>query len=75
MGHIMTLAIPNHSSLESLHLSRMHVYKFIKLNISGNIIDVLPNDIQYAKLIIIYSIDCDEAFCSITKLRFLNKKR
>jgi len=36
--------------LESLHLSKMRVYKFVKLNPFGSTADVLPNDPQYAKL-------------------------
>jgi hypothetical protein len=61
--------------LESLHSSEMQVYKFIELNIFGSITYVLPDDLQYAKLIASCFTKCDETFCNKVKLRFLNKKR
>jgi hypothetical protein len=60
---------------EYLHSSKMWVYKFVKLNHFGSIIDVLPNDPQCAKLIVPCSIKCDETFCNIVQSRSLNKKR
>jgi hypothetical protein len=59
---------------ESLHLSRMRVYKFVELNSFGSNRDVLPNDLRYVKLIIRF-VKCDETFCNKVKLRSLNKKR
>ncbi len=61
--------------LESLHSSRMCVYKFVELNPFGSIIDVLPNDPWYAKLIAPCFMECDEMFCNRVKLRFINKKK
>jgi hypothetical protein len=37
--------------MEFFHSFEMWVYKFVELNPFGNIIDVLPNDLQYAELI------------------------
>jgi hypothetical protein len=59
---------------ESLHSSRMRVYKFVELNSFGSSRDVLPNDLRYVKLIIRF-VKCDETFCNKVKLRSLNKKR
>jgi hypothetical protein len=53
----------------------MQVYKFVKLNPFGIIIDVLPNDLQYEKLIVPCFEECDETFCNKVKSRYLNKKR
>ncbi len=61
--------------LQSLHLSKMWVYKFVELNPFGNIIDVLPDDLWYAKLIALYSAKCDEMFYNKVKSKSLNKKR
>ncbi len=52
--------------LESLHLSRMQVYKFVELNPFGSIIDVLPGDSRYEKLNVHCSTKCNEIF--VTKL-------
>jgi hypothetical protein len=53
----------------------MCVYKFVELNPFGSIIDVLPNDPWYAKLIAPCFMECDEMFCNRVKLRFINKKK
>ncbi len=53
----------------------MWVYKFVELNPFGNIIDVLPDDLWYAKLIALYSAKCDEMFYNKVKSKSLNKKR
>jgi hypothetical protein len=61
--------------LESLHFSKMRVYKFVKLNHFGGITNVLLDDPWYAKLITPCSAKCDDTFYNKVKLRCLNKKR
>jgi hypothetical protein len=53
----------------------MWVYKFVELNPFRSIIDVLPDDLWYAKLITLCSTKCDETFCNRMKLGTLNKKK
>jgi hypothetical protein len=60
--------------LESLHSSRMQVYKFVELNPFGSIVNVLLDDIRYAKLNACCFVKCDEFLCNRVKLRFVNKK-
>ncbi len=60
--------------LESLHSSRMRVYKFVELNPFGSIANVLLDDVRYAKLNAC-CFKCDEFFCNKVKSRFVNKKR
>jgi hypothetical protein len=50
--------------LESLHLFKIWVYKFVKLNPFGSIIDVFFDDLWYAKLIAPCFVECDESFCN-----------
>jgi hypothetical protein len=52
----------------------MRVCKFEELNPFGSIMDALPNDPRYAKLITMCSTECDEMFCNKVKLRSLNLK-
>jgi hypothetical protein len=61
--------------LESLHSSKMQVYKFIELNPFGSIIDVLLGDSQYQKLDAHCFPKCDETLCNRMKSRFTNKKK
>ncbi len=72
VNYLLQIVLPY---LESLHSSRMWVYKFVELNCFGSITDVLPNDPRCAKLIASCSAECDEMFCNRVKLRSLNKKR
>jgi hypothetical protein len=53
----------------------MWVYKFVNLNPFGSIIDVLPDDLRYAKLIAFCFVECDETFYNKVKSKSLNKKR
>jgi hypothetical protein len=61
--------------LESLHLFGMWVYKFVKLNPFRSIIDVLLDDLWYAKLIALCCTECDETFCNRVQSNSLNKKK
>lgn len=63
------------SYLESLHLSRMRVRKFVKLNPFVSIMDMPLGDPQYEKLSVCCSAKCDEFFCNKVKSKFVNKKR
>ncbi len=72
INYLLQIIIPY---LESLHLSIMHVYKFVELNPFGNITNVLPNDLRYAEFIAPCSAECDETFCTKVKSRSSNKKR
>jgi hypothetical protein len=72
INYLLQIVLPY---LESLHLSKMRVYKFVKLNPFGSITNVFPNDLQYAKFIAPCSAECDETFCNKVKSRSLNKKR
>jgi len=48
--------------LESLHFSRMHVYKFVDLNPFGSFMNVAFGDPWYEKLNVHCSAKCDETF-------------
>jgi hypothetical protein len=61
--------------LESLHLSKMYVYKFVELNPFGSITNVPPDDPQYEKLNAHCSMKCDETICNKVKSKFVNKNR
>jgi hypothetical protein len=61
--------------MESLHSSRIWVFKFVKLNHFHRITDVIPNHLWCAKLIVSCFAKCDETFCNRVKSRSLNKKR
>ncbi len=61
--------------LESLHLSKMQVYKFVELNPFGSITNVPPDDPQYEKLNAHCSMKCDETICNKVKSKFVNKNR
>ncbi len=71
-NYLLQIVLPY---LESLHLSRMWVYKFVKLNPFGSITKVLLDDFRYAKFIALCFVECDETFRKKVKSRFLNKKR
>jgi hypothetical protein len=72
INYILQIVLPY---LESLHLSRMWVYKFVKLNPFGSITNVFPDDLRSTKFIVPCSAECDETFCNKVKSRSLNKKR
>jgi hypothetical protein len=50
--------------LESSFSFEMRVYKFIKLNPFGSIMDLILGDLHYAKLNVCCSTKCDETFCN-----------
>ncbi len=71
-NYLLQIVLPY---FESLHLSKMWVYKFVELNPFGSITDLLPNDPWYVKLIAPCSTKCDEIFCNKVKSKSQNKKR
>ncbi len=60
---------------EPLHLSKLQVYKFVKLNPFNSITNVPFGDLRYEKLNACCSAKCDETFCNKVKLRFVDKKK
>jgi hypothetical protein len=61
--------------LESLHSSRMQVYKFVELNPFGSIMDMPLGDPRYEKLNARCFIKCHETFCNKVKSKYVNKNR
>jgi hypothetical protein len=61
--------------LESLHSSKMRVYKFVELNHFSNIMNVPPSDPKYEKLNVHSSAKCNEILCNKVKLNFVNEKK